>query len=113
MSDWTVEYYETGDGRETVLDEMRSFGSKEAARIVRTIGLLEEFGLSLSGSYVKHIRGEIWELRATRFRVLYFTFTGRKLVMLRAFMKKSRTTPKSEIAIPERRMNDYTSREGE
>ena len=113
MSDWTVEYYETADGKEIVLDEVRSFGHKEAARIVRTIGLLEEFGLSLSGSYIKHIQGEIWELRVTRFRVLYFTFTGRKLVMLRAFMKKSRTTPKSEIAIPERRMNDYTSREGE
>src|SRR3990167_8363088 len=106
MSDWTVEYYETADGKEIVLDEVRSFGHKEAARIVRTIGLLEEFGLSLSGSYIKHIQGEIWELRVTRFRVPYFTFTGRKLVMLRAFMKKSRATPKSEIAIAESRLDD-------
>lgn len=59
MSDWTVKYYETADGRETVLDEIRSFGPKEAARIVRTIGLLEEFGLSLSGNYIKHIQGKI------------------------------------------------------
>ena len=112
MSDWTVEYYETADGKEIVLDEVRSFGHKEAARIVRTIGLLEEFGLSLSGSYIKHIQGEIWELRVTRFRVPYFTFTGRKLVMLRAFMKKSRATPKSEIAIAESRLDDYAAREG-
>ena len=109
-ADWTVEYYETVDGVSVVEQEMEAFGSKVFARIARTVGLLEEFGIGLGGPYVSHIRGKVWELRVSRYRVLYFAFTGRRLVLLRAFLKRTQRTPQKEITVAEARLNDYTVR---
>ncbi|MBA7715287.1 hypothetical protein ES703_124328 [subsurface metagenome] len=89
---------------------MRAFGPKAFARLLKTINLLEEFGIELGAEYVDHIRGKIWELRASRYRVLYFAFTGRRFVLLRVFMKKTKKTPGREIAIAEHRLRDYVAR---
>ncbi len=93
-------------------EEIRAFGPKVVARILRTIGLLEEFGTDLGGGYVDHVRGKVWELRVSRYRVLYFAVTGRRFVLLRAFIKKTRSTPKDEIAIAKRRLADHLARLG-
>ncbi len=106
---WTVIYYETEEGI-SVEEEFESFGPKVFARILRTANLLEEFGLELGGEYVRHVRGKIWELRVSRYRVLYFTFTGRQFVLLRAFMKKTRETPERELLTAKHRMDDYIDR---
>lgn len=107
---WTVVYYETADGYGIVEEEMKGFGPKVFARILRNVDLLEEFGLELSQDYVEQVRGKIWELRASRYRVLYFAFHNRQFVLLRAFMKKTRKTPEREIKMAERRLADYTER---
>jgi len=109
-SEWSVEYYETKDGVSIVEEEIESFGPKVFARILRTVNLLEEFGLELGAEYVSHIRGKIWELRVTRYRVLYFTFTGRRFVLLRAFIKKTKKTPEKELLTAKSRMEDYIAR---
>jgi phage-related protein len=107
---WSAVYYETLDGEEVVENEMRAFGVKVFARILRTVELLEEFGVDLDEDYVEHIEDKIWELRISRYRVLYFAFHGRQFVLLRAFMKKTRKTPRKEIKIAKKRMGDYISR---
>ncbi|MDP3298104.1 MAG: type II toxin-antitoxin system RelE/ParE family toxin [Thermodesulfovibrionia bacterium] len=43
-------------------------------------------------------------------RILYFTFTGRKFVLLHGFTKKTEKTPRGEIETALKRMNDYLSR---
>jgi phage-related protein len=108
--DWRVEYYDTADGQPVVEEEIAAFGPKVLARILRTVDLLEEFGVELGGEYIAHIRGKIWELRASRYRVLYFAFTGRRFVLLRAFVKKTRKTPDKEIKIAQRRQKDFAAR---
>lgn len=47
------------------------------------------------------------------YRVLFFTFTGCRLVLLHGFMKKTTKTPTREIRIAEQRMHDYLQRVGE
>jgi len=108
-NEWTVEYYETEDGL-SVVEEVESFGPKVFARILRTVSLLEEFGLELGAEYLSHVRGKIWELKVSRYRVLYFTFTGRRFVLLRAFIKKTKKTPEKELLIAKHRMEDYIAR---
>jgi hypothetical protein len=44
---WSAVYYETVDGEEVVENEMKDFGAKSFTRILRTIELLEEFGIGL------------------------------------------------------------------
>jgi len=107
---WTAVYYETRDGEAVVENEIKGFGAKVFARIVRTVGLLEEFGTGLDEDYVKHVEGRIWELRPGRYRVLYSSAKNRVFVLLRAFIKKSKKTPKREIKIAQNRLDDYTER---
>jgi len=107
---WSAVYYETMDGEEVVENEMKDFGVKPFARILRTVELLEEFGIGLDEDYVEQVEGKIWELRISRYRVLYFAFHGKQFVLLRAFMKKTKKTPRKEIKITQKRMDDYVSR---
>lgn len=106
---WSAVYYETKDGEAVVENEMRDFGAKAFARILRTIDLLEEFGTELDEDYVEHVEGKVWELRVSKHRV-YFAFHNKQFVLLRVFMKKTRKTPRQEIKIAQSRLNEYTSR---
>ena len=51
--------------------------------------------------HVRHIRGQLWEIRlkgkAGIARALYVTAREQRVVILRAFIKKTRKTPASEI----------------
>ena len=44
--------------------------------------------------------------------MLYFFFTGKKIVFVHGFQKKSQKTPRKEIATAKSRMNDYIKRKG-
>ena len=63
---------------------------------------------------VKHIEGKLWELRRSSngniYRVMYFFFTGKRIVFVHGFQKKTQKTPKREIEIAEQRMNDFIKR---
>ena len=85
-------------------------GKDAARKIVTVIDLLEDYGLQISTSFVKHIEGKIWEVKVDRNRVLYFAFTGRKFIMLRAFAKRTEKTPAKEIRIARHRLEDYIAR---
>jgi phage-related protein len=56
------------------------------------------------------LEGKLWELRLTGCdgiaRVLYVTATGQRVVVLRAFVKKTQKTPRAEIELALRLAND-------
>lgn len=108
---WTVLYYEDEKGHDSVVEEIGAFPKKAQAKILRFIDLMEEEGpVRLGADYTAHIGGNIWELRidsgSARYRVLYFTVVNKTVVLLRAFLKKSRKTPAAEIATAVRRRDD-------
>lgn len=51
--------------------------------------------------YVRHLEGKLWELRisgkAGISRALYVTAIGRKVIVVRVFVKKTQKTPAAEI----------------
>jgi phage-related protein len=51
--------------------------------------------------HVKHIKGRLWEMRLKGrsgiARALYGTATGRRVVIVRVFVKKTAKTPQREI----------------
>ena len=113
--DWQIVYYSDFKGNEPVryFIEMQSTGAQ--AEIFHVIDLLREFGLTLSPLYVKKIgKSGIRELRihhsSDYYRIFYFAFTGRKFVLLHAFLKKTAKTPAGEIKIALKRMEDYKLR---
>jgi DNA-binding XRE family transcriptional regulator len=60
--------------------------------------------------------GELWELReesATNiYRVIYFFSTGRRIVLLHGFQKKSERIPRGELEAARRRHRGFLAREG-
>ena len=111
---WEVTFYETPQGVRPAEEWLKEQGHKVGARFARVFDLLEEHGTNVTGPYVAHVRGKIWEVRVeqekVQRRLLYFTALGRKFVMLHGFVKKAQKAPPKEIEVAERRMKDYMNR---
>jgi phage-related protein len=96
---WTVETLS-----EVVDDELAALPEDMRARFVRISELIEAVGLpQVREPHVKHVRDAIWEIRlkgrAGIARALYVTAIGRRVVIVRVFVKKTQKTPNSEIEI--------------
>jgi len=94
---WTVESL-----NEVVDAELEALPADMRARFVYISGLIEEFGLErVREPHVRHLRGPLWEMRMKGrdgiSRALYVTAVGRRVIVLRVFIKKTRTTPTREI----------------
>lgn len=82
--------------------------------MIRLLDMVEFLGLeNLHEPHVKHIDGKLWELRAKASegiaRGIYVTMTGRKVVVLHVFVKKSQKTPAKALDIARTRMNEVMS----
>ena len=87
---------------ETVDAEVESLPADMRARIAHIAKLIEEMGLERVGEpHVKHLDGRVWEMRLKGrsgiSRALYVVATGRRVVIVRVFIKKTQKTPRHEI----------------
>ncbi|HLG53912.1 MAG TPA: type II toxin-antitoxin system RelE/ParE family toxin [Vicinamibacterales bacterium] len=94
---WTVETL-----NETVDAELAELPADMRARLVRISELIESVGLpNVKEPHVRHVRGPLWEIRlkgkAGIARALYVTANQQRVVILRAFIKKTEKTPTGEI----------------
>lgn len=118
MVPWEIEYYQTTVGSVPVADFIDAVSPQAKAKFIRSLELLEQYGLFLREPWVKQIPGipKLRELRFTSFgdiyRVFFFPVTGRKLILLHGFKKKSQETPRRELQTAETRMKDYIQRHG-
>jgi phage-related protein len=81
------------------------------ASFERIVKLVQAFGLEqVHEPYIKHIEGRIWEMRLRGrdriARALYLTARGRRVVILRVFVKKTQKTPRREIELARRRAQE-------
>jgi phage-related protein len=81
------------------------------ASFSRIAGLIEAHGLErMREPYVKHLEGPIWEMRMKGkdgiARAAYITATGRRVVVVHVFVKKTERTPRREIEIALRRAKE-------
>jgi phage-related protein len=103
---WQVEILD-----ETVAAEIAGLPADMQARFIRLAERIAVAGLeSLSEPHVKHLEGKLWELRLTGrdgiARALYVTAIGRRVVVVRAFVKKTQKTPRAEIELALRRAKE-------
>jgi phage-related protein len=94
---WQVEVL-----NDTVREEIRALPSDIRARFVRFGELVSQIGLeSLREPQVKHLQDKLWEIRLSGrtgiARALYVTAIGRRIVIVRVFIKKTQKTPRAEI----------------
>jgi phage-related protein len=94
---WTVETL-----NETVDAELAELAADMRARLVRISELIESVGLAnVKEPHVRHVRGPLWEIRLKGksgiARALYVTAKEQRVVIVRAFIKKTEKTPTGEI----------------
>jgi phage-related protein len=105
---WTVETLNA-----TVVDEIDALPRDMRARLARFAEIIEQAGFNgLPRDSVKHLEGKLWELRMTGrdgiARTIYITASGQRVVILRAFVKKTQKTPPRELETARRRAKDVT-----
>ena len=80
------------------------------ARYVRLTDLMLEFGSNLGMPHTRAMGEGLFELRVKGqegiARVFYCTVVQRRIVMLHVFIKKSQKTPKRELEIAKRRLQE-------
>lgn len=103
-------YIDTRKNVSPVLEYLEKVNQKEKAKILKYIDFLRENKGYLDEPYSKHIKGKIRELRIdfgrNRHRIFYFTFIGKTIVLLNAFLKKTNKTPIQEIKKAEAYLED-------
>ncbi len=103
---WTVEFLNA-----EVKAEFEALPVLLQASLIRVVSLIQENGLENVGMpYVRHLTGKLWEMRGRGkdgiARSIYVTVTGRRVVIVRSFVKKTQTTPDAEIKIALKRAKD-------
>jgi phage-related protein len=93
--------------------ELDDLPADTRASFERIMKLVQAFGLErVHEPYIRHIEGRIWEMRLRGrdgiARALYVTATGRRVVILRVFTKKTQKTPRREIELARRRAEEVT-----
>ena len=116
---YSIEFYETSSGYSEILEFLASLQSQlttskdariQYQQIVRYIQFLQDNGTTLPSTIIKHLEGDIWELRPGNNRIFFFCFLGDTYILLHHFRKKTQKTPKREITQAVAEMNDYIQR---
>jgi phage-related protein len=107
-SRWEVIFYEDQDGHSPVQEYiLEDNDPKKIAILIAVIQRLESVGADLQGTNMdKQIEGPIRELRKNRHRILYGR-DGDRFILLTAFLKKTKKTPRMEIELAKARFQQY------
>jgi len=103
---WQVEVL-----NDTVRAEIRALPPDIRARFARFGEFVSQVGLeNLREPRVKHLKEKLWEIRLVGrdgiARALYVTAIGRRIVVVRVFIKKTQKTPLAEIELALRRARE-------
>ena len=107
MRGWTVEVLAEAKA------ELADWPIEARASLTRIVERIEAVGLDRVGEpLLRHIEGKLWEMRASgrkvEGRALYVTATGRRVVIVHAFQKTTRRTPRQAIELATRRAKCLT-----
>ena len=96
---WIVELLD-----DRVREELEELPADMKARFRQIVELIQGYGLErVREPHVKHLEGPLWEMRMRGkdgiSRAVYVTAKGRRVVVVRMFVKKTQKTPRREIAM--------------
>lgn len=102
---WSVEYLPAA------ADERAELPADMRARLARMTDVIVDHGLeNLPRDWVKSLGEKLWELRVTGkdgiARAIYVTATGRRVVIVRMFIKKTQKTPQRELELARQRAKE-------
>lgn len=99
-----VYFHKDKNGKEPVYEYMVELAGKnnkdsriKLNKIQDYIEVLKEYGTHAGEPYIKHLDGDIWELRQLRDRILFVGWVNGSYVLLHQFMKKHRKHPQEKL----------------
>ena len=114
---YKIVFYRDRKGNEPVLDYVRDLSGRKDKdsrikfnKIRDYVKALSIYGTQVGEPYVKHIDGEIWELRPIRDRILFAAWYKGGFILLHSFMKTTQKTPQREIDKAKRELADIIER---
>ena len=115
---WEVNYFKDADGSYPVKDFLDAIDASASAKFFRCFGLLEEYGIQVREPYVKSLTGhsKLKEIRVKAapniYRIIYFIYSGRQIILLHGFVKKTQKTHPRDIDLAEKRMKRFLNEGG-
>lgn len=114
-----VEFYEDKRGYQPVKEVLLKL--KEHAqinkdyriqyqKILTHIRALEVYGTRIGEPQVKHLDGNLWELRPLSHRIIFFYWKDNTFILLHHFIKKTQKTPAREIEQARKNLKDFLER---
>ena len=104
---YDIEYYFDKNGYSAISDYFADLAKKsiysktvriQKNKIFAYIKALKEYGTRIGNPIVKHIQGDLWELRPLNNRIFFFYWKDNKFVLLHYYIKKTQKTPHREIS---------------
>lgn len=112
-----INFYRDSSGKEPVreyLELLAAKGDKDSRiklnKIRDYMKILSQHGTRAGEPYMKHIEGDLWELRPLSNRIFFFGWNGDRFILLHQFIKKTKKTPQREIDQAKRNMRDFLER---
>ena len=99
-------FFKSDSGNEPVREWLKALTATERKAIGEDIKTVQ-FGWPLGMPLVRHIEGDIWEVRVrleNRIARLFFCLEGSTMVLLHAFVKKQQATPKQDLDLAKERL---------
>jgi phage-related protein len=110
-NEWSIVFYIDEQGQNPVEEFLSNLDQKTTARFIWSLDQLEKRNVKAREPLARQIEGKIWELREESstniYRIMYFFYTGKKIVLLHGFQKKTQKTPRHEIEIARNRMEHF------
>lgn len=112
-------FYKDKNGNELIKDYLIELRNKSLSnksdriqfnKINAYIKSLQEYDTRVGNPVVKHIDGDIWELRPLENRIFFFYWQDNVFVLLHHFVKKTQKTPVKEIEQARHNLKDFLER---
>lgn len=112
-----IYFYRDKNGKRPLAEYLAALAQKgdkdsriKLSKIRAYMKILSIYGTQAGEPYIKHIDGDIWELRPIRDRILFAAWYQGGFVLLHHFLKKTQKTPKREIETAKRNLADLMER---
>jgi len=94
--EWSVVFCVEESGKSPVREFLASLDARTQARFLASIEQLRVRNVAAQEPLVRHLEDKLWDLREESrgniYRLLYFFFSGRRIVFLHGFQKKPQKT---------------------
>ncbi|WP_455473678.1 type II toxin-antitoxin system RelE/ParE family toxin [Streptococcus salivarius] len=114
---YPIHFYKDRNGHEPVREyiETLSMNSSKDSRIKLHkiqdyLTMLKNRGTMIGEPFIKHLEGDIWELRPLRDRILFAAWLDDGFILLHYFVKKTQKTPRRELMKAQKALDDIRKR---